>query len=131
MRPVPGILRVTLKKPKGDLFVISQPDVFKSPTSDTYVIFGEAKIEDMSRKAAQQYSVPDASRGVPMAPPAAQKAAPAASTVADDADFDETGVNPKDIELVMQQAQCSRADAIKALKTNDNDIVNAIMELTM
>jgi hypothetical protein len=30
------------------LFVIQAPDVFKSPASDTYVIFGEAKIEDLS-----------------------------------------------------------------------------------
>jgi len=30
------------------LFVVSNPDVFKSPNSDTYVIFGEAKIEDLN-----------------------------------------------------------------------------------
>jgi len=30
------------------LFVITKPDVFKSPVSDTYIIFGEAKIEDMN-----------------------------------------------------------------------------------
>ena len=29
------------------LFVISKPDVYKSPASDTHVIFGEAKIEDL------------------------------------------------------------------------------------
>ena len=34
------------------LFVISKPDVYKSPSSDTYVIFGEAKIEDLSAQAA-------------------------------------------------------------------------------
>lgn len=34
------------------LFVINRPDVFKSPSSDTYVIFGEAKIEDLSAQAA-------------------------------------------------------------------------------
>ena len=44
---------------------------------------------------------------------------------------DETGVDQKDIELVVSQAGCSRAAAVKALKNNDNDIVNAIMELTM
>ncbi len=33
------------------LFVIQGPDVFKSPASDTYVIFGEAKIEDLSAQA--------------------------------------------------------------------------------
>merc|ERR1719238_1172472 len=48
MRPVPGVLRVTVKKSKNVLFVINKPDVFKSPTADTYVVFGEAKSEDLS-----------------------------------------------------------------------------------
>ena len=40
---------------------------------------------------------------------------------------DESGVEEKDIDLVMQQANVSRRKAIKALKKNKNDIVNAIM----
>jgi nascent polypeptide-associated complex subunit alpha len=36
------------------LFVIQTPDVFKSPASDTYIIFGEAKIEDLSAAAQSQ-----------------------------------------------------------------------------
>lgn len=40
---------------------------------------------------------------------------------------DETGVEQKDIELVMSQANVSKAKAIRALKNNNNDIVNAIM----
>ena len=48
-----------------------------------------------------------------------------------DGDVDESGVEPKDIELVMSQANVSRGKAVKALKANDNDIVNSIMELTM
>ena len=36
------------------LFVIQKPDVFKSPASDTYIIFGEAKIEDLSTQASAQ-----------------------------------------------------------------------------
>jgi hypothetical protein len=53
MKPVPGVLRVTIKKSKNILFVISKPDVFKSPNSDTHVIFGEAKIEDLSAQGQQ------------------------------------------------------------------------------
>ncbi len=34
------------------LFVIANPDVFKSPASDTYIIFGEAKIEDLSAQVS-------------------------------------------------------------------------------
>merc|ERR1712086_561940 len=60
MKPVPGIVRVTIKKSKNILFVISTPDVHKSPNSDTYIVFGEAKIEDLSAQAqanaAQQFT---------------------------------------------------------------------------
>ena len=49
----------------------------------------------------------------------------------DDADVDATGVEPKDIELVMTQAGVSRGKAVTALKAHDGDIVSAIMELTM
>ena len=108
------------------LFVITKPDVFKSPTSDTYVIFGEAKIEDLSSQlqtqAAEQFKAPNISNVI---------SKPEPSTVAqDDEDVDETGVEPKDIELVMTQAGVSRAKAVKALKAADGDIVTAIMELT-
>merc|ERR1712007_353422 len=67
MKPVPGIVRVTVKKSKNILFVISQPDVHKSPNSDTYIIFGEAKIEDLSAQAqasaAQQFTQQSADAG--------------------------------------------------------------------
>merc|ERR1739846_84096 len=60
MRPVPGVLRVTVKKSKNVLFVINKPDVFKSPTADTYVVFGEAKSEDLGAAsqaaAAKQFA---------------------------------------------------------------------------
>lgn len=133
MRAVPGVLRVTVKKSKNVLFAISKPDVFKSPTSDTYVVFGEAKSEDLGAAAqqaaaAKQFRQPQAA-GVP--------SMPAAGDDNDDDDIpaleetvDETGVEAKDIELVMAQAACSRAKAVKALKENDGDLVNAIMSLT-
>jgi len=40
---------------------------------------------------------------------------------------DETGIPAQDIELVMSQAGVSRAHAVRALRDNDNDIVNALM----
>lgn len=41
------------------------------------------------------------------------------------ADVDETGVDPKDVELVMQQVGCTRAKAVKALKESNGDLINA------
>ncbi|DBB05441.1 hypothetical protein WJX82_011701 [Trebouxia sp. C0006] len=130
MKPVPGVSRVTIKKSKNILFVISKPDVFKSPASDTYIIFGEAKIEDLSAQAqasaAEQFRAPE---------PALtdSKAEPSGMTEEDEdeGDVDEGDVEPKDIELVMTQASVSRAKAVKALKKAEGDIVSAIMELTM
>jgi nascent polypeptide-associated complex subunit alpha len=57
--------------------------------------------------------------------------AEAAAVEEDDEEVDESGVEPKDIELVMQQANTTRAKAVRALKNVDGDIVSAIMELTM
>lgn len=44
--------------------------------------------------------------------------------------LDESDLDSKDIELVMQQAGVSRSKAIQALRNNDKDIVNAIMVST-
>ncbi|EKX47428.1 hypothetical protein GUITHDRAFT_162722, partial [Guillardia theta CCMP2712] len=129
MKPVSGIVRVTIKKSKNILFVISKPDVFKSPASDTYIIFGEAKIEDLSAQAqaaaAEQFKKPD----IAVANDELSKAANA-SDDADDEEVDDSGVEESDVKLVMDQAQVSRAKAIKALKANKNDPVDAILALS-
>ena len=45
----------------------------------------------------------------------------------EDEEVDEEGVEGNDIDLVMSQANVSRSKAVKALKNNANDVVNAIM----
>ncbi|EEH60722.1 uncharacterized protein MICPUCDRAFT_50137 [Micromonas pusilla CCMP1545] len=127
MKPVPGVMRVTIKKSKNILFVVSKPDVFKSPNSDTHVIFGEAKIEDLS--AASQAAAAEQFKSADM--PSLEPASAATIEEEDEGEIDETGVEPKDIELVMTQAGVSRGKAVNALKSNDGDIVSAIMDLTM
>jgi nascent polypeptide-associated complex subunit alpha len=42
---------------------------------------------------------------------------------------DESGVDAKDIDLVMTQAGVNRSKAISALRASGGDIVSAIMEL--
>ena len=44
LRSYPGITRVTVRKAKNILFIIAKPDVYKSPASDTYIVFGETKV---------------------------------------------------------------------------------------
>ena len=131
LKCVTGVTRVTIRKSKNILFVINRPDVYKSPAGDTHIIFGEAKIEDLSQQAqvqaAEKFKAPE-----PVNTSATEsKTEPVEVEESDDEEVDATGVEEKDIELVCQQSNVSRKKAIKALKANDNDIVNAIMELTM
>ncbi|KAG8381608.1 hypothetical protein BUALT_Bualt06G0139200 [Buddleja alternifolia] len=132
MKPVTGVSRVTIKRAKNILFFISKPDVFKSPNSETYIIFGEAKIEDLSSQlqtqAAQQFRMPDINSVMAKSEIAASTAAAQADE--EEEEVDETGVEPRDIDLVMTQAGVSRSKAVNALKTHSGDIVSAIMELT-
>lgn len=51
LKQILGVNRATIRKSKNILFVINKPDVYKNPASDTYIIFGEAKIEDLSQQA--------------------------------------------------------------------------------
>lgn len=128
LKQVHGVNRVAIRKSKNILFVIAKPDVYKSPASDTYIVFGEAKIEDLSQKA--QLAAAEKFKADVVNLPE-EKSKPKIVYQDDDKEVDESGIDAKDIDLVMQQANVSRNMAIKALKNNNNDIVNAIMDLTM
>ena len=107
-------------------------------------IFGEAKIEDLNSQAqanaAQQLA---ASEAVNAGDSHAghdhgdtgkgklEEAKKAEEDEDDDEEVDDTGLESKDIELVMTQASVSRKKAVKALKENGNDIVNSIMALSV
>ncbi|KAI5464070.1 NAC domain-containing protein [Mariannaea sp. PMI_226] len=142
---IPGITRVTLRRPKNILFVINNPEVYKSPNSNTYIVFGEAKIEDVNAAAQQAAAAQLAAQGAEDhsghnhgEPSKAVEAAEAEKNEEeedededDEEDVDAEGLEDKDIELVMTQANVSRKKAVKALKENDNDIVNSIMALSI
>lgn len=129
--------RVTIRKSKNILFVINNPDVFKNPASDTYIVFGEAKIEDLSQQA--QVAAAEKFKSADMMPSVLDKDGGARQMVTqpiqeeeeEDGEIDYKGVEEKDVDLVCAQAQVTKRKAIEALLKNNNDIVNAIMDLTM
>merc|ERR1711904_385961 len=107
MKPVPGIIRVTVKKSKNILFVIKEPDVFKTNSDNpkspaTYIVFGKAEIEDLSQQASnaavEQFK-----------PPAAGDVSKVTEMVEEvdgdeDGDEDAADLDENDIELVVKQA---------------------------
>ncbi|XP_049782130.1 nascent polypeptide-associated complex subunit alpha-like [Schistocerca cancellata] len=133
LKQVQGVNRVTVRKSKNILFIINKPDVYKNPASDTYIVFGEAKIEDLSQQAqmaaAEKFKTAEVSTAAEASTNA--KIVAPIQEESEEEEIDDSGVEEKDVELVMSQANVSRGKAIKALKNNRNDIVNAIMELTM
>ncbi|CAB0008816.1 unnamed protein product [Nesidiocoris tenuis] len=128
LKPIQGVSRVTIRKSKNILFVINKPDVFKNPASDTYIIFGDTKIEDLSQQAqvaaAEKFKAPEITTATDTG--ATTVVAPIQEE-SEEEELDSTGIEEKDIELVMSQANVSRNKAVKALANNQNDIVNAIM----
>ncbi|KAF5358542.1 hypothetical protein D9756_001941 [Leucocoprinus leucothites] len=108
LKKVPGITRVTLRRPKN--------------------------IEDMNShaqlSAAQQLATAANTTSLESATagdPGDEDDVPELKEVEDDGPVDETGVDPKDIDLVMQQVNCSRAKAVRALRDSGGDLINAIM----
>jgi len=148
MKPIPNVLRVTVKKAKNAMFVIAKPDVFKSPVSDTYVIFGHATIEDPTRSAVEQLETAakaeqNAAAATTTTPtPTTAAAATPAATPATPTEVIGTPVElpkvvevneefEKQIDVVVSSTGATREAAAIALKKFDGDSVNAIMELTV
>jgi nascent polypeptide-associated complex subunit alpha len=143
MKKVPGISQVVLKMrgggARGGVFTIAAPDVFEK--NGSYVVFGEARqggggtggAQAQQAQAIQQLAALSKSDGgVEMSAGGTVATANESGKIeeVDDAAVDESGLDAKDISLVVTQAGCSRSKAVQALKDNDGDLVNAIMSLT-
>jgi nascent polypeptide-associated complex subunit alpha len=137
MKKIPGINQCTIKMGgRQGIFTIAKPDVFEK--NGSYVVFGEARqgggglpgataaaaasMKEQQAQAAHQLAAQAGAAGEDAGVPTIEEV--------EEEVIDESGVDAKDIDLVMGQAGCSRAKAVKALKENDGDLVNSIMSLT-
>mmetsp|Transcript_36424 Transcript_36424/g.39507 ORF Transcript_36424/g.39507 Transcript_36424/m.39507 type:complete len:334 (-) Transcript_36424:133-1134(-) len=160
MKKVSGITQCILKMrngaggARGGAFTITAPDCYVTSNGSSYIIFGEARQSPQDGGGVPNAGAGSASTGTQQAQAIQQLAAlakqggggvPGVDAAAaandslkieelnDDGDeevIDESGLDQKDIDLVISQAGCSRSKAVTALKGNDGDLVNAIMSLT-
>ena len=135
LRPIPDITRATFKMSSGYYF-IEDPDVYMN-SNDSYVIFGEAsspaaqaQTSQAQAAMAQQQAAATKEMDVSYVIETVNNNTPELTTT-DEGDNKVEGVDEKDIDLVISQASCTRAEAIVALKENNGDLVNAIMSLTV
>lgn len=129
MKPVDDVFRVAVKRSKTVLFAINNPDVYKNSSNDTYVIFGEAKIDDFAA-AAQASAAKQFTHAPEVAKVSASSSQAANLEEIDEASIDDSGLDQKDIELIVSQVNCTRGKAVAALRAANGDIVEAIMQLS-
>lgn len=147
LRKVEGIARVTFRKRGNQIYAIESPEVFKS-AAGTYIVFGEAKLEDLSQRLQQQAEAAgeehdhehgdhDHDHSATPTDPASitadlEKASISGPQVEedDDEEVDLTGLKSEDLDIIIEQTGVSKNKAAKALKKHDGDLVNAIMELS-
>ena len=128
MKQLTGITRVALRKREGPIYVINNPEVLQSPEfAQSFAIFGELKYEDgnsrLSQTEAKKFTDKPASVAKPVVKDETQ--------VEDDGvPLPEDGLTAENINMVMHHANCSRNNAIKALRETNDDMVNAVMKLT-
>ncbi|CDO53048.1 hypothetical protein DV451_004456 [Geotrichum candidum] len=147
LKKVEGITRVTLRRGINHIFVIAEPEVYRNPATNSYIVFGEAKLEDLTAARAQQAAAAAARANEAEAPAPKDQAsitadleAAAAKVSLDDASADlpeptaeelkEAGLSEEDLALVKEQTTASNAQILDAFKKNGKDIINTIVALT-
>lgn len=128
---VPEIARVTFKRDEKTYLFVDYPTVYKSKNHNIYIVFGTIRIDNgesnalLQQAASQKFQAPEETEEKPAEEkPAEEKPAEEAEEV------DETGINPEDVNFVMEQTKCTRAEAVKALRENEGDMINAVMALS-
>ena len=138
MKQVEGFTRISLRKRDGIIFVMEQPEVFKSSES-SFCCFGELKIDDPNQRMQQmeaqkfkdsQAAMAEAQAAMASAGGAGAKEEVKASAGGDEAPEIEEGLTASHIDMVMNHASCTRNEAIRALRAADDDMIAAVMKLT-
>ncbi|TIC19478.1 Septin [Wallemia mellicola] len=138
LKKVQGVTRVVLRRPRNVMLVASNPEVHTAPGSGIHIVFGEFKVEDPSQiQAASQLADQEGQEKTESKKPeeimaemdsqAQNISEGKGKDVEEEGEVDETGVDAKDIELVIAQVGCSRAKAVKVLKENNAKLKRSVL----
>lgn len=129
LKQVTKIERVTFRRGRS-IFAIPAPIVYKT-TLGSYVVFGDMHVEDPNIRSQMNASERLAAEAEAEGEEDEEEEEEEEQKEEGEDSFDYSGVDKKDVDIVVDQTGVSVEKAVEALKKNDNDIVNTIMELTM
>ena len=134
MKQFAGITRVTIKKRDGFIFMINDPEVLSGDNGTQFVCFGELKYDDPNQRMAQseaaKMAAAQAAQAAQTAPAGGAKPEDKKAAASNEAAEDETGITPNHINMVMEHTNCTRNEAIRALRESNDDMINAVMLLS-
>jgi nascent polypeptide-associated complex subunit alpha len=123
-----GVKLVQIKQ-KTNMITVQNPEVYKS-AGDTFIIYGVPQTQEIGRNSLPQASKIDALKEQ-LKQLQKKMGKEEKNPVEVEAPVDETGIDAKDVELILKQVEgISRSKAVEALKATGGDLVNAIMSLT-
>ncbi len=131
MTKVENVNRVTIRQKDNYILIVKDPEVYSSDqTENTMIIFGEVTFDDPDKKLAKEEMEKMRAEGDMVKPEASEEKKETVEIVDENEEVSEEGLNPDEIETVMSESKCSRKKAARALKANNNDVINAILSLT-
>lgn len=117
--------KISLRK-DSHVIIIEKPVIYKHKEDNTYFFVGSIKTEDAITESANLFK-----KFAPENPnEKKENKVEKIEEVPEEEEIDETDVNEDEIKQIMDQTHVERKEAIKALKDNKGDVVEAIMSLT-
>jgi nascent polypeptide-associated complex subunit alpha len=131
MTKIDGVNRVTLRQKDNYILIIKDPEVYTSQqTENTFIIFGELTFDDPEKKMAREEIEKMKAEGDKMKPEVSKEKVENIEIVDENEEVSEEGLDAANIETVMAEGNVSRQKAVKALKSANGDVVQAILNLS-
>ena len=125
---IDNVNRVTIKQKDNYFFIVKEPEVYVSKESESsYIIFGELSMDDPDKPKGKEEFNNLKAQGETLNTLSQPKGN--VEVVDDETEVSEEGIDKELIDMVIAETKVSRQKAVKALRNNNLDVVNSILEL--
>ena len=126
-----GVNRVTMKQKDNYILCVKDPEVYTSPQNENnFIIFGELTFEDPEKKMSQEAIAQMKKEGDKLKTVTEKPVEQKVEVVPEEeGEVSEEGLDKEAIETVMTEGNCTRQQAIKALRAHNGDPVEALLEI--